>query len=304
MKQLSIENEFLSMKVLDYGAVIQELLLKDKNKMHRPLVVGLKNPADYLTDTKYLGACVGRFAGRISGSFVLDGRKYPLHTVAPEIHLHGGKAGFSRQYWNVEEVNKGTNPFVRLSYNSDHMEEGYPGRLEVELTYTLNENNLRISHRAKSDRRTVVNLVNHSYFVLDDTESLSNYRLKLNCSKYLETREDLLPTGKILEVNGSAYDFRNSRVLGDIQMDTPFLIDQGAEEAATLFSEKSGIRMRVKTNQPAVIVYTPPEFPGICFETQNLPDAPNMPHFPCSILEPGMVYDNTSDFSFELAGQG
>ncbi len=301
MKQISIENDFLSLKVLDYGGIIQELSMKDRNKSPIPLVVGLDNPSDYLTDLKYLGACVGRFAGRISGSFMLDGKEYPLHTVAPEVHLHGGDKGFSRKYWQIEEVNKGETPFIRLSYCSDHMEEGYPGRMEVQLTYTLNSKTLRISHQATSDRKTVVNLVNHSYFRLDDSGDLTHHRLQLNCSEYLETKENLLPTGNILHVAGSPFDFREVRAMGDRSLDTPFLIDKNVKEAAVLYSEKSGISMRVKTNQPAMVVYTPSEFAGICFETQNLPDAPNMPHFPSSVLKPGMVYDNSSEFCFEYA---
>ncbi len=275
--------------------------MNDKSGTPTQLVAGFQDTTNYLDDTNCLGACVGRFAGRISGSFTLDGTSYPLHTVAPGVHLHGGQEGFFRKYWEMEEVGTGDCPYVRLSYESPHMEEGYPGNVRAEVTYTLEKQTLRISHRATTDRKTVVNLVNHSYFLLDASGSVGHYLLQLHSPQYLETRENLLPTGKIRPVKESPYDFTTARAVGGLHLDTPFVLDAGAEEAARLYSAKSGIRLRVKTNQPGVVVYTPREFAGICFETQNLPDAPNIPHFPSSILEPGAVYDNTSEFLFEIA---
>ncbi len=141
--------------------------MNDKSGTPTQLVAGFQDTTNYLDDTNCLGACVGRFAGRISGSFTLDGTSYPLHTVAPGVHLHGGQEGFFRKYWEMEEVGTGDCPYVRLSYESPHMEEGYPGNVRAEVTYTLEKQTLRISHRATTDRKTVVNLVNHSYFLLD-----------------------------------------------------------------------------------------------------------------------------------------
>lgn len=298
MKQVSISNEFLSLTVLDYGAIIKQLIMNDKAGNPTNLVVGLGDPEAYLQDHKCMGACVGRFAGRISGSFQLDGKDYPLHTVAKDVHLHGGKEGFFRKFWIIEEVSNNADPHITLSYTSPHMEEGYPGTVRSEVTYTLKNRSLHIAHKATTDRKTVINLVNHSYFILDNSDSLDKYHMKLNCEEYLETRDNLLPTGRILSVQGTPYDFRMVRLIGSHPLDTPFLISKSAGEAAQLYSTRSGISLRVKTNQPAVVVYTPPEFTGICFETQNLPDAPNMPHFPSSVLEPGAVYHNTSEFMF------
>jgi len=299
LKQVSIKNEFLSLKVLNYGAIIQECLLTDSSDGPVDLVVGLEDPAEYLSDSHCLGACVGRFAGRISGSFQLDGKTYPLHTVVKNVHLHGGKEGFSKKYWEIEEVLEGTEPSITLSYTSRHMEEGYPGTLKATVTYALRDRSLLITHQATSDRKTVVNLVNHSYFLLGHSESVRDYRLQLNSQHYLETKDNLLPTGRILPVEGTPYDFSRERKLGKTLLDTPFIINSGAEQAAEIFNPASGIRMCVKSNQPGLVVYTPPRYDGICFETQNLPDAPNMPHFPNSILEPGKLYLNSSEFLFD-----
>lgn len=287
------------MTVLDYGAIIQQLLFKDKYGRETNLVVGLDTPDAYLDDKSCLGACVGRYAGRISGGFRLHGKEFPLHTVVKDVHLHGGKAGFFKKYWTIKEVNQGEEPYVALTYLSPHMEEGYPGALEVLVTYSLKGSTLIIDHKATSDQTTVVNLVNHSYFLLDSAPEIEHYHLQLNCREYLETHDNLLPTGKILPVAGTAYDFLEPRPLGSFRLDTPFLISKKPGHAARLNSGHSGIGMSVKTNQPGIVVYTPPGFAGICFETQNLPDAPNHPHFPLSVLEPGELYHNTSQFIFE-----
>jgi aldose 1-epimerase len=302
LEQISIKNDSLSLRVLDYGAVIQDLRFLNGDKTV-PLVAGFANPADYLNDNCCLGACVGRFAGRISGRFTLEGEVYPLHTVAKGVHLHGGKEGFWKKYWAIGEITSGAEPAIALTYVSPHMEEGYPGELRAEVKYSLKGNSLVISHRATTDRPTFVNLVNHSYFLFDNSDSIEEYRMHLNCNTYLETKPNLLPTGKIVPVVDTPYDFRNERKIGTTHLDTPFLIASSGTEVASLFAPGSGIRMGVTTNQPAVVVYTPREFAGICFETQNLPDAPNISHFPSSLLQPGMVYDNTTTFTFERPGK-
>ena len=291
------------MTVMDYGAVIQKLIFTDPEGRKTNLVVGLETPQAYLGDKSCLGACVGRYAGRISGGFRLHGKEYPLHTVVEDVHLHGGREGFFKKKWTISEVIQEGQPRVVLSYHSPHMEEGYPGALDVLLTYELKGNTLVIDHKATTDRTTVVNLVNHSYFLLDDSPGIAHYNLQLNCGEYLETHKNLLPTGKILPVEGSPYDFREPREIGEYGLDTPFVIAQGSGDAASLYSPVSGIRMKVQTNQPAVVVYTPPTFAGICFETQNFPDAPNFPHFPSSILEPGQTYHNVSSFTFEKGAE-
>ena len=300
MKQVTISTPFITLIVLDYGAIIQKLLVKDKNGNSFNAVVGHNLANDYLKDSNCLGASVGRYAGRISdGRFELDRESYDLY-VEKGVHLHGGKLGFSKKYWTFEAVDHGREPFVKLSYLSKHLEEGYPGNLKTTVTYQLKENTLKIIYKATSDRTTVVNLTNHSYFRLDDASDINNYQLQLNCPDYLETYDNLLPTGKLLPVKGTKYDFLNSKPIGKKRLDTPFVLDLMTDIAAKLSSKKSGIGLEVSTNQPAVVVYTPQAFPAICFETQNFPDAPNHEHFPSSVLRPGQTYTNKSVFKFDL----
>lgn len=300
MKQVTISTPFITLIVLDYGAIIQKLLVKDKNGHSTNVVVGYDFASKYLKDSVCLGASVGRYAGRISkGSFELDRETYNLYENKG-VHLHGGKEGFHKKYWTFEAVNYGKEPFVTLSYLSGHLDEGYPGNLKTSVTYRLKDNELHISFKASTDRTTVVNLTNHSYFKLDNEESIDSYQLQLSCPDYLETLDNLLPTGKLLPVKGTKYDFLNEKPIGKKRLDTTFVIDLKTNVAVKLTSKISGIGMEVTTNQPAVVVYTPLKFPAICFETQNFPDAPNHGHFPSSILRPGEKYANESKFKFDL----
>ena len=298
MQQVSIKNDFLSLKVLNYGARIQELLFRDKDGTWQNTVVGFDEPERYLKDPISLGACVGRFAGRISGGgFSLDGEFYPIYNENG-VHLHGGKDGFANKYWEVKEVQQGDDPFVKLSHISPHLDEGYPGNLEVTLTYQLQGATLKIIHEAVTDQHTIVNLTNHSYFRLDPSSKISHYQLQLGSEQFLETHPNLLPTGRLSSVQGTNFNFREAKKIGNTLMDTPFALHSSF--VAEVFSPLSGIRMRVRSNQPAVVVYTPPAFAGICFETQNFPDAPNMASFPSSALKPGDKYLNESEFAFDL----
>ncbi|WP_047245962.1 aldose epimerase family protein [Maribacter thermophilus] len=300
MKQVTISNEFMTLMVLDYGAIIQKLLVKGKDGKHHNVVIGYNHPSRYRLDDNCLGACVGRYAGRISnGGFTLDREKFFLYQE-DGVHLHGGKEGFHQKYWTIEEVSYSDDPYVKLSYKSKHLEEGYPGNLTVNITYKLVHNALQVIHEAVTDRSTVVNLTNHSYFKLDDEPYIDDNRLQLNCPYMLEMQENLLPTGNILPVRKTNYDFLLPKKIGVQRFNTPFIKDLGNEKVAELSSEKSGISMKVYTNQPALIVYTPEDFSAICFETQNYPDAPNQEDFPSAILRPGETYNNISIFKFDL----
>lgn len=298
MNQITIKNKSIELTVLDFGAIIQKLIVKDKNGKPINVVIGYDNPEDYLLDDMFLGACIGRYAGRIAnGEFSLNNNDYKLHHDN-SVHLHGGVEGFNRKYFKIEKVEHGETPFIQLSYLSDDMEEGYPGTLKVLVTYTLVENSLKITHEATTDKTTVVNLTNHSYFKFDEAKEVNGYSLQLNCSKITETHDNLLPTGNLINVENSKYDFTSEKLIEDTRLDTPFAIDKSSDISAKVHSELSGVTMEVKTNQPALIVYTPPKTGSICFETQNFPDAPNQDNFPSSILEPGEVYKNESYFTF------
>jgi len=300
MKQVTISTPFITLIILNYGAIIQKIIIKDKNGKSTNVVVGFDSPNDYLTDDKFLGACIGRYAGRISNAgFDLDRERYHLYEKKG-IHLHGGKEGFGKKYWKIEEVHQGRQPYVTLSYESKHLEEGYPGNLKAAVTYKLINNALVITHQATTDRTTVVNLTNHSYFRLDGTSTINNYNLKLNCSQMVELLANKLPTGKMIDAANTSFDFLEEKKIENTRLDTPFAINAKAEIAARASSQDSGILMEVITNQPGLVVYTPHNFPAICFETQNYPDAPNHRNFPSSILRPGEHYKNESTFVFDL----
>ena len=260
MQQVTIKNNFISLGVLDYGAIVQKILFRDKNGKELNLVVGFENPEDYLEDQKVLGACVGRFAGRISnGGFRINDTSYNLFTV-DGVHLHGGKNGFSKKYWTLDKVVHEEQPMVKLNYKSPH----------------------------------------HSYFCLDKTNSIDHYELQLECPEILETYNNLLPTGNLVSVTDTEYDFLNRKKIAQKRLDTPYVVSQNAKKVGELYSLVSGIRMKVESNQPAVVVYTPPEFAAICFETQNYPDAPNIKSFPSALLHPGETYCNQAVFTFDL----
>ena len=300
MNQVTIKNNFITLTVLDYGAIIQKLILKNKEGVDTNVVVGLEEPEKYLTDNKSLGACIGRYAGRISNSgFQINNVHYPIFSK-DGVHLHGGQKGFGKKYWTIEQVHDGENPFVKLSYLSQDMEEGYPGNLKSTVTYKLVGPSLFIIHEATTDKATPVNLTNHSYFNLDGAETIDHWNLRLACPEYLETDAKLLPTGKLVSVKNSKYDFLELKKIGQVRLDTPFVMDSSLKNSTVLTSDNSGLSMEVVTNQPGVVVYTPPAFAAICFETQNFPDAPNQPHFPNSILQPGETYHNETEFRFSF----
>ncbi|NER10772.1 aldose epimerase family protein [Muriicola jejuensis] len=300
MKVQTLKNDFLQLTTLDYGAINQELLVTDRHGDPVNCVVGFKDPEAYLADHRSLGACVGRFAGRISGSHLsIEDTTYPIHSENG-VHLHGGKTGLGRRTFRLKEINQGSNPYVTYEYISPHLEEGYPGEVKVLVTYQLLGKTLRILHEATTDRPTIVNLTNHSYFRLDGESTPDHLQLQVFSEERLETREDLVPTGKLLPVQGTEYDFQRPRSLGTTRLDTPYAVDPGKDPKAIAWSPVSGIRLTVESNQPALVVFTPPDLPAICFETQKYPDAPNHASFPSCLLRPGETYRNESFFRFDL----
>ncbi|MDP5231675.1 MAG: galactose mutarotase [Cellulophaga sp.] len=300
MHQITIKNKHIALTVLDYGAIIQKLVIKDKNGNPTNVVVGFEKPEEYLQNPMYLGACIGRYAGRITnGEFSLEGKKYSLHSE-DGVHLHGGKIGFDKKLFTMDAVHEGENPSVKLSYLSADLEEGYPGNLAVSLTYKLIANELHIIHEATTDKTTIINLTNHSYFKLDEEPTVKHYELQLDTEGFIETDAKLLPTGKIVSVKNTQYDFLEAKKIKDIRLDSPFAIKPAKEFGGSAYSKISGIYMRVETNQPCLVIYTPPTTGSICFETQNYPDAPNHSHFPSSVLKPGEIYKNESVFRFSV----
>lgn len=303
------------LEILNYGATIIGLNIPDKNNNPVNVVVSLENEIDYVNEAHpCLGSSIGRYAGRISrGKFLLNGIEYPLYNEEG-VHLHGGKIGFDKKYWEIEQVSDSK---VVLSIESKDMEEGYPGNLKASVTYELTEQNeVKISYSALTDKATPVNLTNHAYYNLEGEGDVLNHKLLINSTNTLEVSPQLLPSGKLIPTKDNRFDRTDLEVIGRedfVGFDDAFVLAK-EESKAVLISNKTGIKMEVFTNQPACVVYTPVElgdlpiknnakynkFSSICFETQNFPDAPNNENFPSSILKPGKVYVNESIFKFSI----
>jgi aldose 1-epimerase len=311
----------MQLKVINYGATITSLKIPLDNDKIVDVVLGFDNLEAYiksfdLESAPYLGATVGRFAGRINkGTFELNGKIFGLNTNSNKHALHGGNLGFSKVVWEVKSINRGENPSITLVHISPNNDENYPGDLSVELTYTLSEENeLIIEYCATSTEDTIVNLTHHSYFNLDGHNSdVSNQEMIVNSKEILETTNENIPTGKFLDLTNSPFDFTSFKKC-PAKIDTTFILNKEKELAASLFSEKNKLKMSVYTDQPAVHIYVGGNceaikgkenvlyhsLSGICFETQNFPDAPNHKHFPSSVLKKNAIYEHKTIYKFEI----
>ena len=311
------------------GAGIVSIIVPDSDSELADVVLGYKNPADYMGDAPCAGKIPGRYANRIgAGKFSISGKEYQLAVNNGPNALHGGPEGFQNQIWDSEA--KGSH--VKFTYLSSDGEEGYPGNLKAEVIYSWNEHNeLTIDITAESDKKTVVNLTNHAYFNLDgeNSGSVLEHTLLLNASRFLEADMNLLPTGNILSVEGTPMDFRTQVALKNgIDADYPaikagkgydscWVIDNWRKHelnpAARLSAAKSSRCLEVFTTQPGVQVYAgcwlagSPEsksgrpyndYDGVAIECQGFPDAPNKSKFPSQLLGPGEQYQQTIVFKF------
>lgn len=307
-------------ELTNFGATLRALYIQDKDGKAVNVVAGFNNAnaythPDYIKDNKCLGATIGRFAGRISGGgFWLNNHLYQIEHQ-DGIQLHGGSAGFQYRFWEVAKEQKSKENSISFKLTDTEGIHGFPGTVQLAVTYTLTESNaLKINYRATTNKPTVLNLTNHSYFNLNGSGSILDHKLQLAAKEILETDEALIPTGNRLAVANTRFDFLKLRAIGvsDFELiDTPFICGETINQVE-LFAPKSGICMRLTTNQPAIVVYTPPnfgslnlsnsygEFPAICFEAQGFPDAPNQPKFPSTVLLPGDTYNQTTEFNFSL----
>lgn len=325
----------MSVKILDYGGTVVELRAPDKNGAFCDVVGGYDTLDSYVHADGYLGALIGRFGNRIAdGKFSLDGVEYKLATNNGKNHLHGGKVGFDSKIWDVTECD-GEEPTLILRYISADGEEGYPGELDVTVRYTLMADNaLSINYKAKTDKRTPINLTNHSYFNLAGFEhgDILTHELRIDADRYLPTDDTLIPTGEIAHVSGTPFDFREAKEIGrDITAPDKDLLQAGGydhclcftdgargkiEKRMELYHGESGRLMEVYTDQPCVQVYTAnflndaryPLKSGVpqrvqsfvCLETEHMPDSPNHSNFTNVILSPGEVYDYTTIYKFSV----
>lgn len=308
----------MELQVSNFGATIMSLKVPNNKGSLTNVVVGLEQAEDYLTApytavTLFLGSSIGRYAGRISkGKFEIEGKVYPLQN-SDGVHLHGGE-GFDKKFWSLK---KQTPNSVVLTYISSHLEEGYPGELEVEALFEITENNcLIVSYSATTDAATPVNLTCHPYYNLNGADSILDNELWINSMKHLEVDEQLIPTGRLKESKNTAFDYIQPSKINKpnfVGFDDTFVLSEG-QLKAKLSSSKMGIAMKIYTTQPAMVIYTPKQFPelnfqnqlgigafpAICFEPQNFPDAPNNDHFPNSILNPNEIYSNKIVFEFSI----
>lgn len=318
-----VNNKGSQLEVLNYGAAVLSLKIEDKRSKLINVVVS-PWAEEFITSVykehnKCFGASVGRYAGRISGGeFKLEDTTYKLFEK-DNVHLHGGKEGFQYKIWEIKEKTTAPNPSVTLTYFSKDNEEYYPGNLEVQVKYTLSEDNeLQIEYSAETDKKTVINLTNHTYFNLNGGGSISDHFLKINAEKILEVNQNLLPTGNLTKLKKHPKNFSESKLIGNRNLDDTFVLKpENDEVAARLFAPLTGIKMEVKTNQKALVAYAPEslpddfnyhteiarEYPSICLEAQNFPDAPNFRTFPEAVLKPGEKYCNQISYNFSVSGK-
>ncbi|MEV0643324.1 aldose epimerase family protein [Streptomyces sp. NPDC050619] len=305
----TLERAGVRVRILSYGGIVQSAEVPDRDGRRLNVVLGFADLDGYLTHPgPYFGALIGRYANRIAGGrFSLDGRTYELALNNPPNSLHGGERGFGQRVWDVEPVEHG----VRLSLVAADGEEGFPGRLEISATYTLDASGaLRIAYEAVTDAPTVVNPTNHSYFNLAGSGNAGGHELRIDASRFTPVDADLIPTGVLDEVAGTRFDFRQARKTG-AGYDHNFVLDKGVTdtpvEVAELYEPASGRVLTVSTTEPGLQLYTAdhlsePFAPGdgIALETQHFPDSPNRPKFPSTVLRPGEVFRSQTVYGFSV----
>ena len=322
----------LEMKVTNYGGLITTLRTPDRLGVLEDIVLGYDSLAGYLKESPLFGALVGRYANRISkAKFSLDGKEYTLAANNGPNSIHGGKKGFDKVVWKAEEELSTRGPSLKLTYLSKDMEEGFPGNLNVRVTYTLgNSNALEITYQATTDKTTIVNLTQHSYFNLTGNakHDILDHQLMIQSDSIVAIDAMLLSTGKLIRVAGTPLDFTTPHRVGD-RIDDPdeqlklgrgydhcFVLRSSADSskrAATLYEPLSGRIVDVFTTAPGVQIYSGNFLSGsitgkggvvykkrygICFETGAFPDSPNQPKFPSTVLHPGEEYKTSTVFKF------
>jgi aldose 1-epimerase len=325
-------NHGMEVDIITYGGRITKLSVPDKNGNFSNVVLGFDNLGQYEKDNPYFGALVGRYGNRIANAkFSLNGTEYSLAANNGPNNLHGGIKGFDKVVWNVEEVKDGNPASIKLSYLSKDMEEGFPGNLITHVTYTLtDENTLQVQYEATTDKPTIVNLTQHTYFNLtgDFSKTILEHELTMNANQLVPVNDKLIPTGDLIDVAGTPFDFRSAKVIGhEIDADNDQIIKGGGydhcwvlndqntrlRKVATLHDFETGRIMEVATTEPGVQLYTGnfldgtlpipgggtyAKRSGLCLETQHYPDTPNQPDFPTVSLNPGEKYSTITSFTF------
>ncbi len=322
----------MKVTITNYGGTVTSIQVMDRNKKFGDVVLGFANVEGYeqKLNTAYFGALIGRYGNRIAhGTFTLDGHQYHVPLNDGPNALHGGLRGFNKKIWEAKDVSSAGEPALELHYLSRDGEEGFPGNLSVTVRYTLDgQNGLHIDYSATTDKDTVLNLTNHSYFNLAGagSETVLQHKLMLAADRYTPVSSSLIPTGAIENVAGTPLDFRKSTTIGarinenneqlkyGIGYDHNFVLNstQLSAVAAKVEEPTSGRVLEVFTTQPGVQFYTGNHLDGkvhgmggvyryrsaLCLETQHFPDSPNQPKFPSTVLHPGEPYHYTTIYRF------
>lgn len=321
-----VNHSGITMKVTNYGGIITSLMVPDKNGKAADIVLGFDSLSSYIAKTPFFGALIGRYGNRIAkGKFTLDGSEYALAKNDGPNHLHGGVKGYDKVVWDAEEFETDNAVGIKLHRLSKDGEEGYPGNLDVTVTYTLKDNNtLVFDYTATTDKASPVNLTQHSYFNLAAGGDIKSHELMISASKYNVIDSTLIPTGELREVKGTPFDFTAAKPIGKdlvaaggkpIGYDHNFILDTKSTKdlAVRVVEPTSGRTMEVYTDQPGVQFYSGnfldgtlsgksgavyQQYSGFCLETQHFPDSPNQTAFPTTILKPGEKYHTTTIYKF------
>ncbi len=321
-------------RITTYGGIIVSLKAPDKNGNLGDVVHGFDSLDGYLGEHPYFGALIGRYGNRIArGRFTLDGRTYTLATNNNANHLHGGLRGFDKVVWAAKPFEDAAGPGVELTYISPDGDQGYPGELAATVTYTLTDGNqLRIDYHATTNKPTVLNLTNHTYFNLAGGGTILDHELTIEADHYTPIDSTLIPTGKLEGVGGTPFDFRQPAKIGariedkgeqianGLGYDHNFALRRSTaaelELAARVHDPSSGRVLEVLTTEPGVQFYSGnfldgtvagksgvkyPRRSALCLETQHFPDSPNQENFPSTVLRPGQTYQSTTIFRFSVA---
>jgi len=326
-------------KITDYGGTVVSLVAPDRDGKMADVCLGFDSVEGYAGETNpYFGCITGRYANRIAkGKFTLDGKEYTLATNNGEHHLHGGSEGFNKKFWKAEPMETDAGPAVKFTYTSPDGEEGYPGALTSEVTYTLTaDNGLKIDYRATTDAPTVLNLTNHAYFNLagHGEGTILDHELMIDAAQIVPTDDGGIPLKDLMDVEGTPFDFRKPTAIGarvnqdhqqltnGIGYDHNFVIkdsrDGKLQCVATVHDPKTGRVLEVHTDEPGLQLYIGNYLPeegqagkdgktygyrgAFCLEAQTFPDSPNRPDFPSPVLRPGETYTQTTIYKLGVKG--